>query len=287
MLYTAGFLTSLITVLLLLGWFLGNIIGFYVAFLLSIIILLTSYVFAEKMLIKIYGAKRLENEELDKILNKLSFEGEVKKPSLYVIDSRIPNSFVVGRGSSHSTIVITKGIFDLSVDEIEGVLSHQVGHLHRNDMTLLGSVAIVSYIISYIGQKAYWAFYESNPKRNAKKILGIIFMVIFGSIAAVITRTFLTTRIEYRADNKGAVITKNPMALATALRKIEAIAKHEKIKGPAATAHLWIVNPFEGDTFTKFFYTNLPLKNRIRMLETAANRGGREREMLKESESLF
>jgi len=143
-------------------------------------------------------------------------------------------------------------------------------------------VAVVAYIISYIGQKAYWAFYLEN-EGGAKKSFGIFLMTIFAPPAIIITRTFLTNRIEYRADKIGSTITHKPLSMASAIQKMEAISKHEKIKGPAATSHLWIVDPSGEDKLTKVFYSHPPLENRLHMLESAANRGKMEREFIEPS----
>jgi len=283
MLYVIGFLGSLAAILIFLGWIVGGMIGLEIALFLTVLMFLLAYVYQENVIIRIYGAKKYENGEIAEILERLSFEAQVKKPRVYMINNRIPNSLIVGRSKSHFTIIITKGIFDLSKDEIEGLLSHQIGHAHRGDMILMGSVAVIAYIISYIGQKAYWSFFVNNPKRNAKKIFAIILMSIFMPLAVLITRTFLSTKIEYRADNRGSTISHKPMSIASALQKMEAISKHEKIKGPAATSHLWIVNPFESDKLTNILYSHPLLDNRLHMLEAAANRGKIEREFVEPS----
>ncbi|MBN2101535.1 MAG: M48 family metalloprotease [Candidatus Aenigmarchaeota archaeon] len=282
MLYALGFIGLLSALLLTLGWFIGGMTGLEVALLLIVAILLLANVFPEKVMIRIYKAKKYENGEIDKILEKLCFEAQVEKPRVFIIDNRVPNSLIVGRSKSHFTIIITKGIFDLSKDEIEGVLSHQIGHAHRGDMILMSSVAVVAYIISYIGQKAYWAFYLEN-EGGAEKSFGIFLMTIFAPPAMLITRTFLTNRTEYRADKTGATITHKPMDIASAIQKIEAISKHERIHGPAATSHLWIVNPFREDKLANAFYSHPPIENRMHMLESAANRSTMEREFVEPS----
>jgi len=282
MLYTIGFLGTLSFLLLFLGWLAGGITGLGIAFLLVALTFLMGYIYPEKIIMRIYKAKEYENEEINEILKKLCFEAQVTIPKIFVIDSRIPNSLITGRSRSHFTIIITKGIFDLSRDEIEGVLSHQIGHAHRGDMSLMSAVAVIAYVISYIGQKAYWEFYLEN-KKGVRKSIAIFLITVFASPAIFITRTFLTNRTEYRADKIGSTITHKPLSIASAIRKMEAIARHEKIKGPAATSHLWIVSPFGDDKLSNAFYSHPPLENRLHMLESAANKGRSEREFVEPS----
>lgn len=286
MLYTLGFLLSLSFVISVIGLFIGGLLGLLLGLIICILFFLVSYLFQENVLVRIHNAKKTENKEINDIIEKMSNHLKIKKPSLYIIDTRVPNSFVCGRSDNHSAIVITRGLLDLSKEEIEGVLSHQFGHIKRHDMILWGSIAVVSYIVSYIGNIFYWKWYFGNSGK-IRKYTGVVFMIIFGAIPFIIIKSFITRRMEFRADQEGAYITGRPLDMASGIRKIEAISRHENIKGNPSISHLWIINPFEKNFYTKMFYNHPDTINRLHMLEGMANRGKREREFYYNPEGFF
>jgi heat shock protein HtpX len=120
---------------------------------------------------------------------------------------------------------------------------------------------------------AYWSLFFGD-RRDNNSMFWLIVIIIFTPIAALLVRMAISRRREYAADHSGAVLTKHPAALASALRKIASVSSHKPIRGSPATSHLWIVNPFRQDWFTGLFSTHPPLERRIAKLERMERRRG-------------
>jgi heat shock protein HtpX len=128
--------------------------------------------------------------------------------------------------------------------------------------------ATVAGAISYIAQIGYWSLFGGGDNRKGEgNVLGLILIVIFAPLAALLVRLAISRGLEYKADRTGVLITKKPHNLATALRKISESAAAHPIKGSSATSHMWIVSPFTSDWFTSMFSTHPPIESRIARLE--------------------
>src|SRR3989338_5904491 len=261
-------LSILTSLLLAIGWFIGGIIGLITALILSVFINFVSYWYSDKIVLKLYGAKELNDKKLDEILENLCQETNHPKPKLYLIDIDIPNAFATGRNPSNSSIAVTKGLLELTKEEIEGVLAHEMAHIKNNDVLISTIAAVIGGAISYIAQIGYLSLFMQGDNRNQQgSILGFVLIAIFAPIAALIVRSALSRGREYQADLTGALTTKNPNGLANALKKISQVSKNYPIRGSAASAQLWIVNPLHSDWFTHLFSTHPPIEKRIARLE--------------------
>jgi len=249
-----------------IGFFLGGIFGMGLALILAFAINFIAYWYSDTIVLKMYRAKPSQDKKLNEMVEKLSQEAGIPKPKVYVVPQKVPNAFATGRNPKHSALAITEGLSGLSDEEMEGVLSHEIGHIRNRDILVSTIAAALAGAISYIAQIGYFSLYGGGDERGAGSIIGLILIVIFAPLAALMIRVAISRSMEYKADRYGAVLTKNPKGLASALRKISEIAKHQPMTGSSATSHLWIVNPFREGWFTGMFSTHPPMEQRIRRL---------------------
>ncbi len=270
-------LLSILTgVLLGVGWLVGGFIGLTFALIISLVINVLSYWYSDKLVLKMYRAKELKSDKLDKMMKKLSQEAQIPQPKLYIVDKDVPNAFATGRDYNHSAVAVTKGLLQLVDEELEGVLAHEMAHIKNRDILISTMAAVIAGAISYIAQIGYFSLFFGGDRKGEGNLIGLVFIVIFAPIAALIIRSAISRTREYHADFTGALMTKNPHGLANALKKINQIAKNYPMRGAAATGHLWIVNPFSSDWFISMFSTHPSIEKRIARLEKMESRLAKE-----------
>jgi heat shock protein HtpX len=250
-----------------IGYFLGGIVGMGIAFALAIAINFVSFWYSDKIVLGLYRAKPSQDKKLNDMVKKLSQEAKIPTPRLYVVPNNVPNAFATGRNPKHAALAVTEGLTGLTDAEMEGVLSHEIGHITNHDILVSTVAATLAGAISYIAQIGYFSMYGQSDDRGGAGIIGLILIVIFAPLAALMIRMAISRSREYKADRYGALLTKNPEGLASALRKISTIAQQHPMQGgSSATSHMWIVNPFHGNWFTNMFSTHPPMEQRIRRL---------------------
>ncbi|HJW97079.1 MAG TPA: zinc metalloprotease HtpX [archaeon] len=254
-----------------IGYLLGGVFGMGLALALAIILNFVTYWYSDRIVLGIYRAKPSQDAKLNEMVEKLSREARIPKPRVYVVPSNAPNAFATGRDLNHSALAVTEGMKGLTDAEMEGVLSHEIGHITHKDMLVSAVAATLAGAISYIAQIGYFSLYGQN-ERGSGSIIGLILIVIFAPLAALMIRMAISRSREYKADRYGALLTKNPEGLASALIKISETAKRTPMTGSSATSHLWIVNPFQGSWFTNMFSTHPPMEQRIRRLRAMEGR---------------
>ena len=249
-----------------IGFFLGGIFGMGIALILAVVINFISFWYSDKIVLRLYRAKPSQDKRLNEMVAKLSQEAKIPSPMVFVVPSNTPNAFATGRNPKHAALAVTEGLKGLTDEEMEGVLSHEIGHITNRDILVSTVAATLAGAISYIAQIGYFSLY-GRDERGAGSIIGLILIVVFAPLAALMIRMAISRSMEYRADRYGAVLTKNPKGLASALRKISAIAQQHPMEGgSSATSHMWIVNPFHGNWFTNMFSKHPPMEQRIRRL---------------------
>ena len=155
----------------------------------------------------------------------------------------------------------------LEREEIEGVLAHEIAHIKNRDTLVQVMAATIAGAIAYLAQMAYWSLFFHGDTREEGNLIGLLAIVIFAPLAALLLRLALSRSREYAADYKGALLTKRPRALASALEKIDRMVKEKPLKNmSSATSHLFIVNPFKRDWFNNLFSTHPPVEERVRRL---------------------
>ncbi len=260
----------LIGIFLGIGYYFGGIPGMTLALILALLFNFAAYWYSDKIVLTIYRAKPLKDERIESIVRKLCKNANLPIPKLYVVENEQPNAFATGRNKKHASIAVTRGLLELlEEDEIEGVLSHELAHIKNRDMLVSTIAATIAAAISYIAEMLWWSSLFGDRERPVWTIIPVI---ILAPIAATLVQLAISRSREYLADYTGALLCDKPLALANALRKIASYAKHAPLHGPAATSHLWIVNPFKGDILIKLFSTHPPVEERVKRLEELAKK---------------
>lgn len=271
----AAFLIMVIFIGWGLGWYLGTPIILYVAVAFAILMNVFSYWYSDKVVIKLTGAKALPDEgrykEVHNIVENLSITAGLPKPKLYIVEDQAPNAFATGRDPNHAVVAVTSGILDiLNKTELEGVLAHELSHIGNRDM-LVSTVAVVlaGFIAIIADMFLRMSFYGGgNRDRGALfLIIGIVAAILL-PIAAKLIQLAISRKREFLADASGALLTRYPEGLASALLKISQNSKQMK-KANHATAHLFIANPFGAggrQRLNRLFSTHPPTEARVRAL---------------------
>ncbi|MBU5575334.1 MAG: zinc metalloprotease HtpX [Nitrososphaerota archaeon] len=259
-----AFLLGLLTALFMgIGFILGGMVGLSLAFFLAFILNFITYFWSDKIVLSIYGAKEYKDKKLENIVKKLANEAKIPIPKLYIVNLPVPNAFATGRNPKNSALAVTRGLINiLNEEEIEGVLSHEIAHIKNRDTLIATISATIAGAISYLAQ---FAWYSTFGDRNRNNIL-LLPLIIFIPFAAMLIQLAISRTREYAADYTGALISKKPNALASALEKIFEISKKHPINGNYATSHLWIVNPFSSNFIINLFSTHPPIEERIKRL---------------------
>jgi len=187
-------------------------------------------------------------------------------PELYVINSDQPNAFATGRNPKNAKVAVTTGILKLlNRDELEGVLAHELSHIKNRDILVSSIAAMLAAAISFMSRMVFWG--GGNRNRNTHPAV-IVIAMIAAPIASLIIRMAISRTREFGADKTGAEISGNPLALASALEKIERYARVPMDVNPAVS-QLFISDPlkaFSGSSFSKLFSTHPPTSERVRRL---------------------
>ncbi len=260
-------LLSLLTGIFLGGGFLiAGVNGAMIALVFAVFMNFFSYWYSDKIVLKMYKATPLKNAELEETVRKLAKEAKIANPKLYLMKSGVPNAFATGRNDKHAAVVVSSGLLNnLDKEEIEGVLAHELSHIKNHDILISSMAATMGGAISFLANMAWWNMFLGGDQDNNS--LMFLPMLILAPISATIVQLSISRTREYGADYSAGVLTKNPKGLANALRKLENFASANPVKGNAATAHLFIINPFKADAMSKLFSTHPSTKERIQKLE--------------------
>ncbi len=258
----------------------------YVAVIFSIFMNVTGYWFSDKIVLKMHRAEPVDakaNPELYRVLENLTITAGLPMPKFYLIRDPAPNAFATGRDPEHAVVAVTSGLLQrLDRSELEGVLAHELSHIGNRDMlvstiavVLVGFVAIISDIYA---RTLLWGGGGDHGRDHGRvramfMIVGFILSALAPLIASLI-HLAISRRREFLADASGALLTRYPDGLASALKKIAASPDTLKT-ATNATAHLFFENPFGADRGTlkktpfllRIFSTHPPIEERIRALE--------------------
>jgi heat shock protein HtpX len=271
---TMALMTGLTLVLLWAGNALGGQSGMTVALVFALIMNAFSYWFSDKIVLKMYKARevsRADAPELYEMVRRLTNKAGLPMPRVYIINQPQPNAFATGRNPENAAIAVTTGIMAiLSVNELEGVIAHELSHIKHRDI-LIGTVAAtIAGAVSYLAHMAQWAMIFGGSDDDDGNPFATIVMMIVAPIAAMLIQMAISRSREYAADAGGAKIAGNPGYLADALRKLHSASQQIPLKAEPATAHMFIVNPLSGRSMARLFSTHPPLEERIARLENVS-----------------
>ena len=270
-----AFLMILMTLLLVtIGMLVGGRSGMIMAFLFAAVMNFVSYWFSDKIVLAMYRAKPLQESEMPWLfegIKQLTQNADIPMPKLYIINNPMPNAFATGKNPSHAAVAVTDSIVAmLTKDELLGVLAHELSHVKNRDI-LIGSVAAtLAGAIFMLARFAQWgAMFGGNNRQNGNfRLIMLLLVGIIAPIAAMLIQSAVSRSREFQADASGARISHNPMALASALRKISAPAARYGENVNPTTAHMFIVSPFNARTLMSLFSTHPPVEKRIERLES-------------------
>ncbi|HYE23392.1 MAG TPA: M48 family metallopeptidase [Candidatus Paceibacterota bacterium] len=272
-----GFFLLVIAIGWGISWYYDSPIILYVAVGISILMNFWAYWFSDKVVLSMTKAKPATREEyfdLYTVTENLSIASGLPMPKLYVIDDPAPNAFATGRNEKHAVVAATTGLLAMmNRQELEGVIAHELSHIKNRDMlvmtvavVLAGFIAIVADI--FLRMSLFGGGNRDNGKGNVLFLILAVVGIILAPIAAQLIQLAVSRRREFLADASGALLTRYPEGLASALQKIAGYNRPMQ-SANHATAHLFIANPF-GATAGKFvnrlFATHPPVEERVAAL---------------------
>ncbi|BDO43272.1 Protease HtpX [Cellulomonas sp. T2.31MG-18] len=268
--------------LLGIGWLLGRGTPRFLLLFTAIGLLSTAYSYwaSDKIAIRAMRARpvsELEQPGMYRIVRELSTKARQPMPRLYVSPTSSPNAFATGRDPAHAAVCCTEGILGmLDERELRGVLGHELMHVYNRDILTSSVAAAVAGVITSLAQFALFFGGGSDRDRGGNPIAGLV-MVVLAPLAATMIQLAISRTREYDADEDGSSLTGDPLALASALRKLEVgtnarpLPQEQKL---VDVSHLMIANPFRGAGVAKMFATHPPMAERIARLEAMAGNQG-------------
>lgn len=276
---TSILISIFIAMILLIGYVFSDILGYgygamIFAFIISIIMTLTSYYKGDKIALRSTGAKGIvkgDNPYVYRMVENLCITAGIPTPHVYIIDSPALNAFATGRDPEHASIALTTGIINaLENQELEGVIAHELSHIKNYDIRVMTVVIVLVGTIALLSDMFFRMRLFGGGNRDSKNsngvvaIIGIVLLILSPIIANLI-KLAISRKREYLADASGALLTRYPEGLASALEKISKSTVPFD-RASTATAHLFISNPFKKKNLTGLFSTHPPIDDRIKQL---------------------
>jgi heat shock protein HtpX len=279
---TTILLAALTALVVWIGQMFGGPNGAVMALIFAGVMNFFSYWFSDKIVLRMYGAQEIsqnDDPELFDIVRELTVKDGLPMPRVYVIPEEAPNAFATGRNPEHAAVAVTQGIRRiLDRRELAGVLGHELSHVKHRDILVSSIAATLAGAISYLAHMAQWAAIFGGGSRDREEgggnMFSLLFMMIVAPLAAMLIQMAVSRSREYMADEGGAKVTSDPLALASALRKLQMGAQNIPMQVSDATAtstaHMFIVNPLSGGGIANLFSTHPPMEERIARLEAMA-----------------
>lgn len=288
-----GLMTVMTLLLVGLGGYLGGNGGAMLFFVIALAMNFGMYWFSDRIVLKQYKAHVVQPgeeggkfDELYEMVDRLRQRGGLPMPVVAVSEQMQPNAFATGRNPEHAVVCVTRGMWELvqrgvmTREELEGVIAHELAHIKHYHM-LVGTVAAsMAGAVMMIGNMLKWGaiFGMGGRDGQGNNPIALIGLAILAPIAAMVVQMAISRRNEFEADAGGASISGNPMALASALQKIERIAVQHPMRVDPSAAHLAIINPLAGVSgITGLFRTHPATEDRVARLQALAGGVGAER----------
>jgi heat shock protein HtpX len=273
-------LATLTALLLFVGQALAGRGGFMIALMFAGAMNFAAYWWSDKIVLRMYGAQEIDEAQapdLFALIRRLAQRAQIPMPRVYIIPQETPNAFATGRNPQNAAVAVTEGIMRLlDREELAGVLAHELGHVRNRDTLTMTVAATLAGALSHIASMAMWGAMfggGSSDDDRGHPIAGLLGIVL-APLAATLIQMAISRSREFSADERGAQLSGNPLALASALHKIEAWSRQIPMTaGSPATAHLFIVNPFSGGGLVRLFSTHPSTEERVARLQAMARRG--------------
>ncbi|MFJ2028493.1 zinc metalloprotease HtpX [Streptosporangium sp. NPDC087985] len=272
---TAVLLGALSAVIIAVGAWLGGGAGVQIAVLIALGTNGVAYFFSDRIALSAMRARpvgEVEQPTLYRIVRQLSTEARQPMPRLYVSPTMQPNAFATGRNPRNAAVCVTYGITQLLDErELRGVIGHELSHVYNRDILISSVAGALATMITYLGYVGL--LFGGGDDDEGPGFIGVLLMMVLGPVAAGMIQMAISRSREYQADESGARLTGDPLALASALRKIEMGTRQLPLpeNGRLASAsHLMIANPFRGAGIGRLFSTHPPTAERVARLERMA-----------------
>lgn len=279
-----------ILIVIAIGWLFSYYYNSYAILIIAIIVALgqslISFFAGDSIILATSGAhpvKKADNPELWRVVENLAITAGLPMPKIYIINDPVPNAFATGRDPKNASIAVTTGLLQrLEKKEIEGVVAHEMSHVGNYDIRVMTIVAILVGVIAVISDifvRSHWLGLGRRSDRDNQggQLIAILAIVaaILAPIVATVIQLAISRKREYLADADGALLTRYPDGLASALEKISGYSQPVR-HASSATAHLYIANPLgeksgrgeqnESSFFSRIFSTHPPIKERVKIL---------------------
>ena len=274
-LYVTFFLVFVIGIGYIFTTALNNSLFLYIAVFFSISMSFVSYWWSDKIVLKMSKAHEISRDshrDIYNLVENLCITAGLPVPKIYIIQDKALNAFATGKDKNHAVVCLTSGIVErLEKVELEGVIAHELSHIGNRDI-LLSTIIVV--LVGFVALMAdwfrNWVFFGGGDNEERGQFQIVMFVIaivlsIVAPIATVLMQLAISRKREFLADADGALLTRYPEGLASALEKISADPQPLK-EANRATAHLFIANPFRGKKVSKLFMTHPPVAERIKAL---------------------
>lgn len=257
------------------GYLIGAQQGMIIAFVLALGMNVFAYWNSDKMVLSMYGAKLVDRNSAPRFYNlveRLAQRAQLPMPRVFVIENPQPNAFATGRDPEHAAVAATTGLLNLLDErELAGVMAHELAHVKNRDTLVM---TITATLAGAVGMLANFAMFMGGRNRNSPLgAIGGILVMLLAPLAAMLVQMAISRTREYGADEGGAAISGDPLALASALAKLEhgaRVVPNNDAEANPATAHMFIVNPLSGRGADNLFSTHPAMANRIAKLQQMA-----------------
>ena len=279
---TLVLLSGLGAVFVLVGQLLGGTSGAIIALVIAALMNGAMYFFSDKLALRSAKAVEVEEHQLPNVystVRSLTQRENMPMPKIYLINSPQPNAFATGRNPNHAAVAVTTGILEMmNHSELEGVLAHELAHVRNRDILIASIAATIAAALSFLARMALWGGFGRNRRSNdAVSTVITLVSLILAPIGAAVIQMAISRAREYQADRSGAEITGSPVALASALQKLEAGTARIPMQVNPATSQLFIADPLKafgrrgsGGGLMKMFSTHPPISERVERLENMA-----------------
>jgi heat shock protein HtpX len=271
---TALLLGLLSGLLLGIGQLLGGANGMLIGFVFAVVMNFGSYWFSDKLVLRMYRAQEVgPGHRLFGIVERLSRQAMLPMPKVYVIPDASPNAFATGRNPEHAAVAATEGILQaLNDNELEGVIAHELAHVKHRDILISSVAATIAAAIMFAARTAQFAamfggYGGRDDRERGNNPIALIATIILAPIAAMLIQMAISRSREYDADAASAKYVGSPYPLIGGLEKLETWSKRIPMDASPATAHMFIIKPFTGETFMRLFSTHPSTQDRIARLQ--------------------